>query len=105
MASHNYAYHKNIISVCKKGHSRQQIIKNHKDDEVTVRIQENLTDDWEIIASTYTYEKIDAYTIQFDIPVPPDEEVVVEYSVRVIEPQKEPEYIPLYYPASEPYYY
>lgn len=38
--------------------------------------------DWEIRESTFPYEKKDASTIEFKIPLAKDQEVVLNYTVR-----------------------
>jgi len=55
-------------------------LRNHKKDkDVTIRVEEHLNGDWEILDSFLKYEKIDASTIRFTVDVPSGKEVVVSY--------------------------
>jgi len=58
-------------------------LRNHKEEDIIVGIVEPLSGNWSVISSSYPYEKIDAYTIQFDVKVPRDGEVKVKYRIRV----------------------
>ncbi len=58
-------------------------LRNHKKEAVTVGVVEPLTADWQILESTHSYNKENAFTIRFDVPVAPDEEVKVKYRARV----------------------
>jgi hypothetical protein len=57
-------------------------LRNHKDTDVTVVVVEHLYGDWKIVTNSHTYQKKDAYTIEFTVPVPKDSETVVTYRVR-----------------------
>jgi len=54
---------------------RQQSIKielrNHKDEDVSILCREHLTSHgtWEIKANSHDFKKVDAYTIEFEVPV------------------------------------
>ncbi|HEV8713219.1 MAG TPA: DUF4139 domain-containing protein, partial [Candidatus Binatia bacterium] len=58
-------------------------LRNHKPDAVTVRVNEPVPGDWEVLSASHKYEKADAHTLRFDVPVPKDGEVKVTYRVRV----------------------
>lgn len=58
-------------------------IRNHKDSPVTVSVIEPIPGDWTILRSSHEYKKIEAHTVQFDIPVKKDEEAKLAYKVRV----------------------
>jgi hypothetical protein len=58
-------------------------LRNHKPEPVTVRVNEPLFGDWEVLSSSQKYEKADAHTLRFDVPVPKDGTVKVTYKVRV----------------------
>ena len=64
--------------------SYQIKLRNHKEEAVEVVVVEHLSayTEWEIRESTQGYEKKDAGTIEFKIHLAPDEEVVVNYTVR-----------------------
>ncbi len=58
-------------------------LRNHKTTPVEVRVVEHLNGpNWEIIQKSDDFTKKDAQTIEFHIPVKPDEERVVTYRVR-----------------------
>ena len=58
-------------------------IRNHKKEKVIVGLIEPIFGDWEVVGSSHSYNKLDAYTIRFDVEVPSDKEVKVTYRVRV----------------------
>lgn len=64
--------------------SYQIKLRNHKEEAVEVVVVEHLSayTEWEIRESTYSHEKKDAGTIEFKIRLAPDEEVVLNYTVR-----------------------
>jgi hypothetical protein len=60
-------------------------LRNNKEEEtVQIRVPERLTRgaNWEILSSSMPYEKTNAFTIEFRADVPPEEEVVISYTVR-----------------------
>ncbi|MFI5362342.1 MAG: DUF4139 domain-containing protein [Elusimicrobiota bacterium] len=59
-------------------------LRNHKDAAATVSVVEHLYrwNSWKIVDSSAKYEKKDAQTIEFSVPVPKDGEAVVSYTVR-----------------------
>lgn len=57
-------------------------LRNHKAKAVEVHVIEHLQPDWEIIRSSHTYEKKDAFTIEFKVQVPRDGEEKIHYVVR-----------------------
>ena len=59
-------------------------LRNHKETDVVVSVVEPLFGDWEILQSSHTFEKVDAGTAIFAIPVGADGEVKLEYRVRII---------------------
>ncbi|MEE9567961.1 MAG: DUF4139 domain-containing protein [Candidatus Binatia bacterium] len=58
-------------------------LRNHKDLPVTVSVIEPIPGDWEILSSSHDYKKVEAHTVQFDIPVEKDEEAKLRYRVRL----------------------
>lgn len=58
-------------------------LRNHKEEDITVGIVEPLYGSWQVISNTHPYEKVDAFTIRFNVEVPKDKEVKVRYRVRV----------------------
>lgn len=57
-------------------------LRNHKDENVVIRVVDHLYADWTVLKTTHEFEKKDAYTIEFSIPVERDGETVVKYTVR-----------------------
>ncbi|MGC9334057.1 MAG: DUF4139 domain-containing protein, partial [Anaerolineae bacterium] len=58
-------------------------LRNHKDEDIEVRVVEHMFrwSQWEIEESSHEYEKTDAQTIEFRVPVEADGETVVTYTV------------------------
>jgi hypothetical protein len=58
-------------------------IRNHKQEQVEVRVVEHLYrwSNWDIVAKSTDYRKIDAQTIEFPVKVPADGETTVTYTV------------------------
>jgi hypothetical protein len=58
-------------------------LRNHKAGPVTVEVREPVGGDWEVLDSNYQWERLDATTIGFSIPVDRDGAATLEYRVRV----------------------
>jgi hypothetical protein len=58
-------------------------LRNHKDIPITVEVNEPIGGDWEIVNSTYKYEKTAAFAAQFQVPVDKSGTSVLKYRVRV----------------------
>jgi hypothetical protein len=58
-------------------------IRNHKDSQVTVNVIEPIPGDWTILRNSHDYKKIEAHTVQFDVPVGKDREAKLQYKVRI----------------------
>ena len=57
-------------------------LRNHKKEDITVRIEETIPGDWKILESSHPHKKEDSGTAVFSVKVPRDREVVVRYKVR-----------------------
>jgi hypothetical protein len=59
-------------------------LRNHKKEPVTIRVVEHLYrwNNWDITAHSDDFNKTDSQTIEFNVPVAPDEEKVVTYTVH-----------------------
>lgn len=59
-------------------------VRNHKEDDVTVRIKDPLYRwvNWKITEASHEYTKLDARTVAFDVPVKADGQTVVTYTVQ-----------------------
>lgn len=58
-------------------------LRNHKKNDVTIRVIEPIPGDWEILKSSHAHQQVEAHTVQFDVPVEKDKEVKLQYRVRV----------------------
>lgn len=56
-------------------------IRNHKDSAIDVLVVEKFYGFWEIKRSSHTYKRKDAYTVEFTLPAPKDQEAVLEFTV------------------------
>ncbi len=61
-------------------------LRNHKEDAIEVTVVEHLLfyAEWEIIKTNLEYQRKDAQTIEFKIPLQPDEENILKYTVRYV---------------------
>jgi hypothetical protein len=62
----------------------QVVLRNHKKEAATINVLENFNrwNEWSIIKSTHTFQKIDAGKGEFVVTVPADGEVTINYTVR-----------------------
>ena len=58
-------------------------LRNHKKENVVVRVVEPVPGDWKMLNSSHSYIKSEAFTAEFNIPVPKDKEVKLSYRVRM----------------------
>jgi hypothetical protein len=60
-------------------------LRNHKEDEaVEIVVRERTRGrEFKILKSNFEYNKVDAHTVEFVVPVKPDEEKVLTYTVRI----------------------
>ena len=59
------------------------ILKNHKEEDVIVRVVEPIPGDWQMLSSSHDYKKGDAHSAEFNIPVRKDGETRLIYRVRM----------------------
>jgi hypothetical protein len=57
-------------------------LKNHKQEDVTVEVIEHLQGDWTILQAEPEYKKVDAATVEFDVPVKAGGLAQVTYTVE-----------------------
>ncbi len=64
--------------------SYQITLRNHKAEDVEVRVVEHLFrwSEWKILDASQDFDKLDAQTIEFRVPVKADGEATVTYTVR-----------------------
>ena len=58
-------------------------LRNHKREDVVVKVIEPIPGDWTMLASSHQYKKTEAFTAEFNIPVPRDKETKLTYRVRM----------------------
>jgi hypothetical protein len=58
-------------------------VRNGGDRAATVTLREPLPGDWKVLESTPQGRKVDAHTLEFDLPVPPGGSASVAYRVAV----------------------
>jgi hypothetical protein len=58
-------------------------LRNHKDAPQTVTVIEPVPGDWQVMSSSHAYEKIEAHTLKYQIPVPKEGATKVAYRVRI----------------------
>jgi len=59
------------------------LIRNHKEEDIVVDVVEPMPSDWKILTSSMEYEKKDAQSAIFHVPVKKDEEAKITYRVQV----------------------
>lgn len=58
-------------------------LRNHKKEDVSVKVIEPIPGDWEMLSSSFEHTKTDAATAEFTLPVPQDKETKLTYRVRM----------------------
>lgn len=58
-------------------------LRNHKKEDVVVNVIEPIPGEWTMLSSSREYKKTEAFTAEFEIPVPKDKEVKLTYRVRM----------------------
>ena len=58
-------------------------LRNHKKEDVTVKVVEPIPGDWSMLNSSHEYTRTGVFTAEFAIPVPKDKEVKLTYRVRM----------------------
>lgn len=58
-------------------------LRNHKKEDVAVKVVEPIPGDWAMVDSSHTFKKTNAFTAEFLIPVPKDSETKLTYRVRM----------------------
>lgn len=59
------------------------VVRNHKDEDVTVTVREPVGGDWTLLSSSHEGRKRDAGTLEFEIPVPANGQTRLTWRVRV----------------------
>ncbi|WP_298434231.1 DUF4139 domain-containing protein [Geobacter sp.] len=58
-------------------------LRNHRQEDVTVRVVEPIPGDWTILSSSHPHTKEEAHAASFTVPVPKDGEATLTYRVRM----------------------
>ena len=58
-------------------------LRNHKKEDVVVKVIEPIPGDWKMLSSSHEYKKAEAFTAEFNFPVPKDKETKLTYRVRM----------------------
>ncbi|HXY55309.1 MAG TPA: DUF4139 domain-containing protein [Nitrospirota bacterium] len=58
-------------------------LRNHKKEDVVVKVVEPIPGEWTMLSSSHEFKKSEAFTAEFNIPVPRDKEVKLTYRVRM----------------------
>ncbi len=58
-------------------------LRNHKKEDQTVTVIEPVPGDWQVLTSTHPYEKVEAHTLKYEIPVPKEGAAKLTYRVRL----------------------
>ena len=58
-------------------------LRNHKKQDQVVTVIEPVPGDWQVLNSTHAFEKPEAHTLQFSLPVPKDGATKLVYRVRI----------------------
>jgi hypothetical protein len=58
-------------------------LRNHKKQPQTVTVIEPVPGDWQVLHATHTFDKPEAHTLQFEVPVPAEGAVKIVYRVRI----------------------
>lgn len=58
-------------------------LRNHKKEDVVVRVVEPVPGDWVMLNASHDFKKTEAFNAEFQIPVPGDREVKITYRVRM----------------------
>jgi hypothetical protein len=58
-------------------------LRNHKTEDQTVTVIEPVGGDWQMLSSTHPWEKVEAHTLRYKVPVPKEGATKITYRVRV----------------------
>ena len=58
-------------------------LRNHKAHEQTITVIEPVPGDWQVLHSTHAWEKPEAHTLRFTVPVPKETTTKLVYRVRI----------------------
>lgn len=70
------------ISSCVYEMEYEIVIRNHKEEDITVKVIEPIGGDWTMLANSHPYEKDQAFQVIFNVKVPKNGESKLIYKVR-----------------------
>jgi hypothetical protein len=59
------------------------VLRNHKKQDETVTVVEPVPGDWQVLQATHAWDKPEAHTLRFSVPVPTDSAARLAYRVRI----------------------
>ena len=59
------------------------VIRNHKKEDIVVQVVEPLPGEWRMLSNSHDFEKLDAFTVRFDVPVKAGGEATLQYRIRI----------------------
>ncbi|HLI34472.1 MAG TPA: DUF4139 domain-containing protein, partial [Terriglobia bacterium] len=59
------------------------VLRNHQSQPIQVTVNEPFGGDWELLSSSFPYEKTSAFSARFTVPVAANGEATLKYRVRV----------------------
>lgn len=71
------------LGSCQSESSWEVQLRNHKDEPARVIVFEPIGGEWQILEASHAYEKEDAHTFTFDVPVGARSQETITYRVRV----------------------
>lgn len=58
-------------------------VRNHKEESVTVTLEEPVPGDWEMLSNSVPFKKLDAGQVQFELPVAKNGTATLQYRLRI----------------------
>lgn len=58
-------------------------LRNHKAEDIVVKVVEHPLADWKVLESSHTYKRDDSTTLSFDVPVKKNKEAKLFYKLRI----------------------
>ena len=58
-------------------------LRNHKTEAQTITVIEPVPGDWQVLTSTHAWDKVEAHTLKFEVPVPKESSAKITYRVRL----------------------
>lgn len=59
------------------------VIRNHKDDAITVTVEERAWGDWEVVTASHPHEQVSSTQLEFELEVPADGEATLTFTIRL----------------------